>query len=277
MNGYARLGDIKADVTGLSAAVAAGSDASYLRDIDDASRAFDADCNGRHFYAYKATRYFRGDGRATLYLPHDLISVATLTVDTDGDGDADLTLVEDTDFWLRPEAASERGNPYWQIDLIPWGTQLSGWPKAERAIAITGLWGWSYELENTGLTATVATTDGTTVTAASSTAASLVYPGDTIVLDDEQMYVSAVVTASITVQRGINGTTGAAHSAKTLYIRRYPRDIEGAIKRRVIAKRWENRSGMPLGEPGKGFDVSYAAYMDVVKTYRNKWSGFGSF
>lgn len=273
MNLYARLGEVKADVTGLSAAVAAGTDASYLRDIEDASRAFDADCLGRHFYAYKGTRYFRGDGGRTLLLPFDLISVSTLTVDTDGDGDADLTLVEGTDFWLRPEAAAARGNPFWEVELIPWGTQLSSWPKSERAVAITGLWGWSYELEDTGLTGTVATTTGTTVTANAS-AASLIYPGDVIAIEDEQMYVSAVVTISLTVERGVNGTTAAAHSAKAISVRRYPRDIEGAIKRRVIAKRWENRTGMPLGEPGRGFDITYAAYMDVVKTYRNKWAAF---
>lgn len=276
MNGYARLGDVKDDVTGLSAAVTAGTDESYLRDIADASRAFDNDCNGRHFYADQATRYFRGDGTRTLYLPHDLISVTTLAVDTNGDGTADLTLVEGTDFWLRPEAAGERGNPYWQVDLIPWGTQLAYWPSTEHAIAITGLWGWSYEKEDTGLTATVADASGTTVTT-SAAASSLVYPGDTIVIEDEQLYVSAVNGTTVTVQRGINGTTAAAHSAKTLYVRRYPRDIEGAIKRRVIDKRWKSRTGMPLGEPGKGFDVTYAAYMDVVKSYRLKWAGLGSF
>lgn len=272
-NLYARLGEVKGDVVGLSAAVAAGSDASYLRDIEDASRAFDNDCLGRHFYARKATRYLSGDGSASLLLPWDLISISTLTIDTDLDGDADLTLVEGTDFRLRPEAASERGYPYWQLDLIPWGTQVSGWQKGDRAIAITGLWGWSYELETTGLTGTVA--DGTTTTiVANASAAALVFAGDTIVIEDEQLYVSAVNTTNLTVTRGINGTTAAAHSSKTIYIRRYPRDIEGAIKRRVIAKRWENRTGMPLGEPGKGFDVSYAAYMDVVKAYRVKWAAF---
>ena len=273
MNGYARLGDVRADVTGLQAAVAAGSDASMLRDIEDASRAFDADCNGRHFYAHKGTRYFRGDGGRTLLLPSDLISVSSLTVDITGDGSTDYTLVEGTDYWLRPESASQHGAPYWQIDLIPWGTQIGEWPKGERSIVITGLWGWSYELESTGLTGTVASTDGTTVTA-NSTAGTLIYPGDVIAIEDEQLYVSAVSTTSLTVQRGVNGTTAAAHSAKTIYVRRYPRDIEGAIKRRVIAKRWENRSGMPLGEPGRGFDVNYAAYMDVVKTYRVKWASF---
>lgn len=273
MNGYVRLGDVKADVTGLTSAVTAGSDASMLRDIDDASRAFDADCNGRHFYAYLATRYVRGDGGRTLLLPSDLISVTTLTVDTNSDGTTDYTLVENTDFWLRPEHAPQVGAPYWQIDLMPTGTQLSSWPTGPHAIAITGLWGWSYELESTGLTGTLDSTSDTSLTATAS-ATEAVYPGDTIVQDSEQMYVSAVSNTTITVQRAINGTSAAAHSAKTIYVRRYPRDIEGAIKRRVIAKRWENRSGMPLGEPGRGFDVNYAAYMDVVKTYRNKWASF---
>lgn len=273
MNGYVRLGEVKADVTGLSAAVTAGTDASYLRDINDASRAFENDCLGRTFYAYKATRYVSGDHGSTLLLPHDLISVTTVTVDVTGDGTADYTLVEGTDFRLSPEAAAQSGRPYWQLDLIPWGVQVGRWPKGYRAVAITGIWGWSYELESTGLTATVADGTGVTVTA-SATAALLVYPGDTMVIEDEQLYVSAVSTTSITVTRAINGTTGAAHSAKTLNIRRYPRDIEGAIKRRVLAKRWENRSGMPMGEPSKGYDVSYAAYMDVVKSYRIKWAAF---
>ena len=165
MNLYARLGDVKGDVAGLQSAVTAGTDTSYLRDIADASRAFDADCNGRHFYAYRATRYFTGDGTRTLYLPHDLISVSTLTVDTNADGIADLMLVEGTDYWLRPDSAAQRGNPYWQIDLIPRGVQLSYWPGDDRAIAITGLWGWSYELESTGLTGTLADATDTSLVA----------------------------------------------------------------------------------------------------------------
>lgn len=275
-NLYARLGDVKGDVTGLQSAVAAGTDASYLRDIADASRAFEKDCNGRYFYAYRATRYFHGDGDTTLSLPHDLISVTTLTVDTNGDGVADLTLVEGTDFWLRPDAAGQRGEPYWQIDLIPWGLQLSSWPSGARAIAITGLWGWSYEIESTGLTGTLADATDTSLVS-SATASALIFPGDVAVQEDEQMYVSAVSGITVTVQRGINGTVAVAHAAKAISIRRYPRDIEGAIKRRVIAKRWSDRAGMPLGEPGKGYDLSYAVYMDVVKSYRDKTAWIGSF
>jgi len=275
VNNYARLRDVTAEQAGLTAAIATagGTDPIYLRRIDAASRAFENDCNGRIFYARKATRRYTGDGTATLYLPHDLISVETLTVDTSGDGTGDVTLVEDTDFWLRPEAAEETGRPYWQIDLIPWSTQLSAWPKVSRCIAITGLWGWSYELEATGLTGTVADASTTSLTA-SATAAELVYPGDTIIVESEQMYVSAVAVDTITVERGINGTTAAAHAAKAISVRRYPRDIEDAIKQRVIAGRWENNTGMPLGEPGRGYDVTYARYMDVVKSYRNKWVSF---
>ena len=125
MNGYVRLGDVKADVMGLTAAVTAGSDASMLRDIDDASRSFDADCLGRHFYAYKGTRYLKGAGGRTLLLPYDLISVTTVTVDMTGDGTADYTLVEGTDFRLRPRAAAQHAAPYWEVYLMPTGIQVS--------------------------------------------------------------------------------------------------------------------------------------------------------
>ena len=263
MNLYVRLPHLQADVAGAGGVSAL--QAQHLRAIDEASREVERYCN-RRFYSEIATRYFDGNGKTDLWLSPipgeaDLISVSALTVDDDDDGTYELTLVEDTDYRLMPANST----PKTHLQLLTRGTQLSYWPRGQASIKVVGTWGWSEETEDSGLTGTVATTTGTTLTASAS-AATLVYPGDTIIVESEQMYVSAVVTTAITVVRGINGTTAAAHSAKSILIRRYPTDIEEAVRIRVGASRWESNQGMFEGTtPPPG---SYGRYRGLLDPFR---------
>ena len=192
-----------------------------------------------------------------LWLANDLLSISALTVDTGGDGTYEVTMVADDDYHLWPDSP-----PYRRIDLNLNG-QLIGWPQIRRGVKVVGTWGYSAETEATGLTGTLDSTTDTTLTA-SADATLLIEAGDTLITESEQLYVSQVADTVVTVQRAINGTTAAAHAATALYVRRYPRDIEKAVKLRVLMSRWDMVTGIPASEESR---VKYAEYMSLLKPF----------
>lgn len=264
MNNYARLSEVKRLSSGLNSTEL---DAVYLDAIEAASREFELRCH-RHFYSKTATRYFDGNGKRNLRLTDesallsDLLSITSLTVDDDDDGTYELTMVDGTDYRLWPLNES----PKTRIDLLTRGTQLSVWPKGQSTVKLVGKFGYSEDTESSGLTGTVATTNGTTLTASDS-ATGVIEKGDTILIGTEQMYVSAVEGTAITVTRGVNGTTAATHSAVAINIRRYPKDIEDIIAKRVAGHRIGINQLTPLGESTWQAGSEFAEYMAVVKRY----------
>lgn len=222
MNCYATLAAVKADLS-ISATT---HDATLLRYLESCSRAIDRYCS-RFFYVETGTRYQtaveRGQAR---YLPldADLLSVSAFAADSELDGTYDgETWVSGTDYWLSPynkwpkTQVEETGFGDWAFCMEP------------RRYKITGNWGYgdgrsATPYEASGLTGAVATTSGTTLTA-SADASTTIYAGQTILVESEQMFVSAVSTTSITVERGVNGTTAASHNAAAISIYQYPNDI----------------------------------------------------
>lgn len=244
MNNLARLGDVKRDPAGVSGTTAL--DATLEPLTEQVSREFERE-TGRDFVARLATRYLNRHPRACgreLRLSQDLASITTLTVDDDGDDTYELTLVESTDYFVVREREGDTNTPIVRLDLNPNGTQIYSWPTAKRAIKIVGLWGYSYELED-ALVDTAEELDASeTDITLDLTAAALIYPGDTIVIESEQMEVTAVSTVTLTVVRGINGTTAATHVTNSdVYVRRYPRDVERAVAERVVGLRWDSQGG----------------------------------
>lgn len=260
MNLYCRLPHLQAEVGGGSTL-----QDQYLRAIEAASREVDHYCN-RRFYSEVATRYFDGNGRDTLRLSPvpgeaDLLSVTALTVDENDDGTYETTLVAGTDYRLLPVNSMRKD----AIQLLTRGTQLGTWPRGQDAVKVVGKWGYSEDTDSIGITGTVADTSTTTLTGSGS-ATGLVFPGDTLIIGSEQMYVSAVAGTAITVTRGVNGTTAAAHAGAAIYVRRYPADIEEAVRIRVASGRWEANQGtymLPDGDPG-----SFPRYRGLLAPFR---------
>ena len=77
----------------------------------------------------------------------------------------------------------------------------------------------------------------------------LVRVGETLRIDSEQIFVEETVTNTLTIQRGVNGTTAADHSdGATVSVYEYPADITQATL--IIAMRaWKRKD---------------SAYQDVV-------------
>ena len=134
------------------------------------------------------THYFpwpqRKDIRQELWLDADLISVTTLMTKNN--------TVEITSSYYLLEPANT-GPPYRRIEIdwgddVPLNQELIADDTPQRAISVLGSWGYSDDTEAAGaLAAAIASTTATTLNCSD---ASLIDVGDTILIDDEQMFVS---------------------------------------------------------------------------------------
>lgn len=265
MNIYPRLsqmrrtvGDRLKDVSG------SGDDSRWLDILEQASREFDRASNNPMF-ARVATIY-PNTINGQLWLP-PFVSLSSVMLDEDGDDTFELTLTADTDYRLWPEGG-QPNTPYHRIDVNPNSTAFYGWPSYGRRIKITGVFGYSYETAATGQTVAAGgiTSSATSLTLLTGHGIDL---GETLVIDSEQLYVTALpdrLTATVT--RGVNGTTAAAHLVDAvIYRRKYPADVvNGVIERARYLWHNEFRGGQ---EPDSlGFATSsWPRWRSLVQAY----------
>jgi hypothetical protein len=96
----------------------------------------------------------------------------------------------------------------------------------QQTLTILGEWGW--QTDKISLS-TIDAIGSTTTAAVSVTSGAGTYVGDTIIIDTEQLYVSAVSGNNLTVIRGVNGTTAATHSNGVTYYKwKYADDVTQA-------------------------------------------------
>lgn len=199
------------------------------------------------FMPVTATRYFKGTGHGTLWVP-PLLSITSIVNDPD-------TLTTG-DYILFPRGRWWRNGPYTRLEPDPDSTTLSAWVPEEDAVVIAGTWGLYDKHISTGatvsaqtdsatalvvsnaaevspgavlligteqelVTATGAATDSTANTAEALDNAeeevdvdngTLVNAGEIIRVDYEQMKVLAVQGNTLVVARAWNGTKAAAHT-----------------------------------------------------------------
>lgn len=241
---YATLAQLKTDL-GISDTT---DDTLLLRKLEAASRAIESSRYGcaRHFYVKTATRTFTAGASSHLLLPvgYDLLSITTLKTDEDDDWDYDNTWAT-TDYHLYPFNEF----PKWKI-FVKSGGDYS-FPRQEEGVQLVGLWGYG-----DGYSATPYEADTTTAeeldaseTAVDVTSGTNINAGNTILVESEQMYVQSKSSNTLTVVRGVNGTTAATHAtAKTLSIYRYPDQIREATLR--LASRLAKLRDAPFGLVG---------------------------
>lgn len=96
----------------------------------------------------------------------------------------------------------------------------------QQTLTILGEWGWQTDKVSLSTADAISSTTTTAVSVASGAGT---YSGDTIIIDTEQLYVSAVSGNNLTVIRGVNGTTAATHSAEAAYYKwKYADDVTQA-------------------------------------------------
>ena len=263
VNAYASLTELKA-ILGISSTT---DDVPMRKILEAASRSIESYCN-RRFYSTTETKYF--DGAKTLWIP-DLLSVTTLKTDEDGDGTFENTFQVATapvDYILYGGGLEDSLNlyPKVRIEINPDGDYGSFANGVKKGVEIAGVWGYgdgtsATPYVATTITGTVATTTGTSLTLS---ADGTVEIGHTILCESEQMYVTALGTLSATVERGVNGSTAAIHSAKTLYYYRYPRDIMQACIDLSVAL-YQNRAKKGISSERLG-DYSYTLSREMMNS-----------
>ena len=94
----------------------------------------------------------------------------------------------------------------------------------QQTLAIVGTFGWQNTTSTvTTISANITTTSTTSV---SVTAATDISEGNTILIGTEQMYVESISSTTLTVVRGVHGTTAATHtSGDDLAVYTYPDDV----------------------------------------------------
>jgi hypothetical protein len=184
--------------------------------IRRASRGIDRFCR-RWFYEWTDTREFDYPGRTKLYLDADLLGCTTLTID----GTAN------TDYKLRPQNVDAK---QWIEMTYGSGSTFEWSDTPQDAITVLGEWGWHDDYANAWGSSGDTVQNTTEITAAGT--ALTVNDGanfavrQTLKIESEQLLVTAVSGANLTVTRGINGTTAATHAnATAISIYRPPYDI----------------------------------------------------
>ena len=284
-NLYATLADIKS--AGLLNITATTYDVDLLDCLEEGSRKIDTDTE-RFYFIYEGTFYQDGGGNR-LILDWDVQTISTLKCDTDGDGVYESTydLVSTSpDAFLYPINET----PKTRLEANPWGDYGHFGAGIRKAVQIVGVFGYgadwpasytydSGQVVHASTAGTVFTSTSTLLTVSTVTLLSV---GNTIRIANgttsEQMYVTALSTAGISVTRAMNGTiAGPATTDDVVYIYQYPRIIAKAVliyamriwKRRESA--FQNQVGNPeLGTVTvwKGDDPDYQKA--VIKYHKVK-------
>lgn len=128
-------------MSALDISPSARNNARLAQNINAASRAVEG-ITHRVFYPEIATRKFRAPVISKLWLnQHELITSLDLI-------SGDVTLVENTDFFLEPQAS---GPPYNAVDLNTGADGAWNWDSTpQQSISIRGLWGYNLETAPVG-------------------------------------------------------------------------------------------------------------------------------
>ena len=135
-----------------------------------------------------------------------LISAGTITSYEQTARTSSETLTEGyaNDYFLEPYNT----NPKHTLKLNE--NSSKGFHGGQQTLEIAGTWGWQNTTTTpTTINAAITSTTATTFTVASATNVS---EGNTILIDTEQMYIESISSSTLTVIRGVHGTTAATHS-----------------------------------------------------------------
>ena len=126
---------------------------------------------------------------------------------------------------------------------------------------MSGVWGWWQHLRRASqVVNTAADTDATTLTvSASQQDRTEIAAGHTLLIGDEQVYVRASDSGTLTVERGVNGTTaGAVNKDDFIDIYEYPPPVS-EVALLLAARMWRGALGgvddWHAGEIGMDSDI----------------------
>jgi hypothetical protein len=215
----------------------------------------------------------KGSGGGGNYLRFDAPLLEALQL-TNGD---DSEIVS-ADYLLEPPNETPK------LFLLLANGASAGWlPTAageyRQAIQLRGVWGWHPDygaawLDTLGaLTAAIATTGATTFACTTGR----VRAGDLLRIDSEYLYVVSVTTGStdtVTVRRGVNGSTAAAHDNGSVIYRWHSPAIMTICKEAVVA--YQRLKNNPVGDVLNIGGNSFQTPKDVSKWIRGRLAALGA-
>ena len=285
---YASADDLREYLSGTSYSSGWTSDGAALRLILEAqSRRIDDYCGGGTFGPLTESRYYdigRGNLRhsyqPSVYgtpageignaeqlvnsIPLDgwLISTSAVTAygQTARTDNTALSEGYGSDYWLLPYNSNPK--TIFQMNEDTSNSLSAG----QQTLLITGQWGYSSD------TISVTTADAissTTATSVSVTSGTDLSPAQTILIDSEQMYITAISGNTLTLERGVNGTSGATHSGgATVYRYDYEPLIAQACKDLAKIVFRDRDLGRVDAIGGEGVDITRSSRegMQILKT-----------
>jgi len=238
---YATADDLRDYLAGTSYSSGWTSDAGSIRRIlEAASRRIDDYCGGGTFGPLTETRYYDiGSGSLRNSPQYQTVAITDdikTSMSTPGVVPLDAWMVSPTtvtSYGATDRATSETLTEGYANDffLMPYNSTpktilklnedtTKGFDSGQQTLSILGSWGYTAD------TVSVTTSDAiasTTATSASVTSASNLGPAQTILIDSEQLYITSISGNTLTVERGVNGSTAATHSGgASLYRYDYP-------------------------------------------------------
>lgn len=196
------------------------------------------------------TNRYDGFAGSRLRLRDDLLSVTSITIRGSTAATATTTLVADTDYYLLDANGGYGAAPYRTVLLHRQGVSAFG--SGFRVTDIAGTWGYVDERVVSATTVASGLASDATVTTFTTSASPTIYPGNTLRIESEQLYVTAVSGTTATVVRGVNGTTAATHAnASAISVYRYPRAVVDTATR-LFLRRWKARDAGADGTDGGG-------------------------
>ena len=280
-NAYADLSTLKS--SGVLNITGTGYDTRLLDLLEACSRLIDRYCN-RHFYVLVATRKFDGDGATSLIVP-DLISVTSLKTDDNKDRTFETTWAA-TDYLLYPtnaEPTKAWGRPYIRALVDTEAGNEDVFTAGMQTVQIDGKWGYREVTDDSGADINEGAQYSATDTTLTVTDGTKFAVGQTLLIDSEQLYISAISTNDLTVIRGVNGTTAASHADSTdISIFRYPGSVVEACLMQCsrLWKRKDSGFASTTGLPQTGtFGVFRGMDPDVkqlLNPYRKLSVGTGT-
>lgn len=181
-----------------------------------------------------------------LHLKDDLLSITSVTA-YDSPGGTGTTLTDETDFYKHTGDDYDQ-SPYRALTIHE--ASSASWGAATRGNHVVGSWGYQ-DVRVTSASTTAEVLD-TSETGVDVTAGTDFSPGQTILVESEQMYVTAIATNTLTVVRGVNGTTAATHiTASAISVYTYPVVVHDVCLR-LAMRRWKGRDAGADGSDGGG-------------------------
>ena len=212
--------------------------------LNVASRAVDGICR-RVFYMTRETRRFNVRHRFTVYVD-DLIEAESVKEDCDGDGVYE-NVVAASDYVLFPPDArptTPGGRPYYALKRVI-RRDVGKFPIGPAAVEIVGVWGYrDYSVPLGFYTAN----DGRALTKASQSTKvdddRNINGGETVHLEDEQVFVRSKGANVVNLERGMNGTAAVEHADGTQFrLVIFPAEVVEATILMAV-DRWRRRDGV---------------------------------